>query len=745
MIYVFGEVTQDSLWIDPHGNLRGAIDPVVFEYGRWEDFTRWLDGLREVEFDIETTVTPWWCDKKIRTLQFGNPRNQWVLQYSKLTAEQLAYIRMKLESKQLIKLIHNAMFECVIMLFHGVRIQEVFDTMLAEQVFYGGERDAFGIEYGLDDVCRRRLGVYLDKSYQTAFNEDILTPGHIGYAAQDVRYLTLLKKEIYQQIQCFGLEWTLALENEVVLAFAEMVYNGMEIDEEWWTRLEDEAAPLLGAAEGKLNEWLKSEELAFIARDLGYISDSDRILLNWNSPKQRQKVLFHLFPDIGGATKPIVQKYVSNQLKVAVEIPDYLHEYLLGNFLPMTEHLLSEHRGWLIAEGLLIAAGTPTINWNSVDQVLPVIQWVEPKIKDLSEESRGRCSHPIILDYEDFKDTYKLTSSYGRKFIEKYREPDGKIRTSFNQILTTGRIASARPNMQNIPAKESVGNKYRNAFLPPAGWSFVSSDYVSQELIIIAYLSRDPVWLEALSKGQDLHSICAEMVFKSKWRDAAEEGCAYYKPTTDEKGHRVFSKVKCSCKKHKYMRNGVKTINFGLAYGMSHFKLAATLRISVPEAMQLIQDYFRAFPGIGALLEYLGHFGLDNGYIQTIYPFYRRRYFPYWGDYIRFIDSHKMGAQYHPGLGEIERASKNMPIQGTAADMMKLALVLIYWEIHENSLEELVRMAMQVHDQADNYCRNDYRDIWRKRQTELMEEAAQFIIPTGILKADTTITERWSK
>jgi hypothetical protein len=113
--------------------------------------------------------------------------------------------------------------------------------------------------------------------------------------------------------------------------------------------------------------------------------------------------------------------------------------------------------------------------------------------------------------------------------------------------------------MQNIPAKESVGNKYRNAFVPPMGWSFVSSDYVSQELIVIAYLSKDPVWQEALSKGQDLHSIAAELVFGKKWKDGAEKDCGYYLKTVQGEPARQ----KCSCKRHKFMRTGCKTINFG--------------------------------------------------------------------------------------------------------------------------------------------------------------------------------------
>lgn len=104
-----------------------------------------------------------------------------------------------------------------------------------------------------------------------------------------------------------------------------------------------------------------------------------------------------------------------------------------------------------------------------------------------------------------------------------------------------------------------------------------------------------------------------------------------------------------------------KLLDYPLAYGMSEFKLASTLRISVSEAKQLIKDYFKAFPGIGKLLDYLGRFGVEKGFIQTIFPYYRKRWFPNWKFYIRYIDAHLSQVKFHGGLGEIERASKNQP------------------------------------------------------------------------------------
>jgi len=717
-----------------------------YQPGKWEDFVAWICELEEVQFDIETTVTSWWCDKKVITVQFGDNADEWVIQWSSLNPQQKNFIKEVLESKKIVKLIHNALFECTVMLFHGIRLINVYDTMLAEMVLQGGEHT---IGYGLDDICYKRLQIVLDKIEQTTFGDNILTPNKVVYAAQDVKYLVPIRDHIRQSAADLGYETfekVVELENSIVPAFAEMVFHGMEIDQEWWINLAREAEPLVAAAQAKLNDWLQQEPFKSKAYELGYLSKDDRILINWNSPKQKALLFAELYPQLPGTTKATLKKWQSTQLKAQQPVPEWLPYYIDGDCSELQKEVIQYNRDWLIENQLLIPAETPTINWGSTVQVLPLFQTVEPRLKSLDKEAKGRCSHPVVIDYDGYLDTTKLLTTYGESFIYGIElgnkkklpkvDPTGFVRTSFKQVLTTGRISTSNPNMQNIVVTESVGNKYRNAFIPPKGWSFVSSDYVSQELIVIAYLSKDPVWEAALSKGQDLHSLSAELVFGKAWKDAAEPGCEYYKDG---------AKQKCKCKKHKYMRTGTKTIGFGLAYGMSEFLLAGTLRIPLKEAKKLIEDYFKAFPGIGKLLDFLGDFGVRNGYIQTIWPYYRRRWFPNWQFYKGFIDAHLLSAQYHPGLGEIERASKNAPIQGTSADMVKLAMRDIYNYIHENNISHKVHLKMQVHDQLDTAATNEFKDEWKPILTSLMEAAAKVFIPSGLLKADTSITSRWSK
>ena len=350
------------------------------------------------------------------------------------------------------------------------------------------------------------------------------------------------------------------------------------------------------------------------------------------------------------------------------------------------------------------------INWGSPSQTLALFQNLVPNLEDVNGKklNKHRYKHKLIDEYIRYKERTKLANAYGTKFFN-YVNCDGKVHTNFSQILDTGRVSSSKPNMQQIPSD----NTFRNCFVTEPGWVFVSSDYSSQELNVIAYGSQDPVWLDALERGLDLHGVCADLVFEDKWRSA----------DADEK---------------KKLRTQIKAINFGLAYGMGPFKLADTLQISKREAEALIEKYFTEFPNIRDFLTKLGTFGTRNGYIRTFKPFKRRRWFDTW--YPKIWDDRSSMQEF----GSIERASKNTPIQGSSADMTKLALIYIFDEI-QNNWKGDVKIVMTVHDQIDTVCKQEIAESWAVKMTELMEKAAIKIIPNGLLKADTNISATWEK
>lgn len=721
----------------------------------FSNFLSWVRGQKLYQLDIETNMTPWWCDKKLITVQFGDlfGKQQWVLQWSVLTPDQKKQVKEVLEDSTKTKLIHNATFEYVVLRFHDIIIENVYDTMNIEKVLLGGimpKQNEPGT-YGLADLSLKYLNYEMDKTEQTTFGDDVLTESKVVYAAQDVVPLGFIRRMQIDQLKNERLENVAALENEAVLAYGDVTFNGMELDIPMWLSNLELVGPLVEQSARACDALvLEHDGLRDKAIELGYLSDEDQIKVNWNSPKHKEELYQWVLPNIPGSSKALLNKwlkdlgYTKKTHTVLQRIPFAFKRIVDDNdFSELQKILLERHRDKLVDLGYVIPAGTVTINWNSVPQVLPLLKVLNPKVNSMDKESIDRHgNHRLFIDVIEYKQNLKLGSSYGQAFIDQHVEPDGKVRTNFNQVLTTGRTSSYNPNMQNIPAKESVGNRYRNAFKAMEGFSFVDSDYNSQELVVIAFLSQDPVWMKALREGKDLHSVCAELVYGLKWLQAADAGCAYYAKGPDGQ----IGQNKCNCKKHKTLRNGVKTINFGLAYGMSAFKLAATLNITVKEAESLIVDYFRAFPKIGSILNYLGRFGVTNGYIQTIAPFFRKRYYPEWKGIPEYIiEAHVSGTEYNPTLGKIERASKNQPIQGTSADIAKLSMVLIRWFIRDNNMWKLIYLVAQVHDQDTTIAHNSVAEKWKVKMTKLMEQAAFFIIPNGLLTSDTNITARWSK
>jgi len=369
------------------------------------------------------------------------------------------------------------------------------------------------------------------------------------------------------------------------------------------------------------------------------------------------------------------------------------------------------------------------VKWSSPKQVLDVFTTYGLDVEDVNAKNlHVHSKDEFVKTYIKYKEQAKLATSYGEKFLENV-DNDGRIRTGFKQILNTGRVASGKPNMQQIPAD----NDYRNCFISGYDdWVFVSGDYSSQELCIIATGSKDPVWLKALENGEDLHSVCAQLVYGKEWSDATEAGCEYYAFKTLGGGTEI-AKQKCNCPGHKKLRTNVKSINFGLAYGMGPHKLADTLLISIKEAEKLIKKYFTAFPSIKNFLESLGTYGKLNGHIKTYAPYRRIRWFEDW----KGINTD------NAVMSKIERASKNTPIQGSGADMCKSALIMVRDFIYKNNLP--VKIVMTVHDQIDTIVHQSYADMWCKQLRELMEKSTLDIIPSGLLKSETEISNVWKK
>lgn len=304
--------------------------------------------------------------------------------------------------------------------------------------------------------------------------------------------------------------------------------------------------------------------------------------------------------------------------------------------------------------------------------------------------------HPIVQKILDYRGLKKLLSTYVEALPKLINPATGHIHTSFNQAVTaTGRLSSSNPNLQNIPVRGEDGREIRKAFIPEAGEIFFSADYSQIELRIMAHLSGDEHMIEAFNAGHDVHAATAARIFHKDIKDISK----------DE-------------------RRKAKTANFGIIYGISAFGLAERMDVSRTEAKELIDSYFEMYPKIKDYISKAVDTAREKGYIET--EFGRRRYLP---------DINSRNAVVR---GYAERNAVNAPIQGTAADIIKIAMIRVQQRLDAESCK--ARMMLQVHDELNFSVPTDEFDKVKRIVIEEMQGAYKMSVP---LEADCGEGKNW--
>ena len=312
------------------------------------------------------------------------------------------------------------------------------------------------------------------------------------------------------------------------------------------------------------------------------------------------------------------------------------------------------------------------------------------------ELEKIRSKHPIIGLILEQRGLKKLLSTYVDAFPLLISERTGKIHTSFNQtVASTGRLSSTNPNLQNIPIRDERGREMRKVFIPDEGCIFLSSDYSQIELRIMAHLSGDSNMVEAFNKGQDIHAATAAKIFKI--------------PIDDVTGD---------------MRRKAKTANFGIIYGITPFGLSERLNIPRSEAKELIDEYFVTFPGVKRYMDECITNARVKGYVETIFG--RKRF---------LADINSRNATVR---GYAERNAINAPIQGSAADIIKAAMISIFDRLRQKGMRS--KMILQVHDELNFNVVPDELEAVRKIVTEEMENICKLSVP---LKTDLGAGGNW--
>ena len=731
-----------------------------------QEFLKWVKPLKIFQFDVETNMVDSIANRELRVIQFGNKEGTetWVIQWSFLTKEERVAVLSPVNDRSKKKIIQNCDFEYQMMLKQGIRIDNIHDTMVAEQVLYTGWPDEKGF-YALTGLVSRYCQLDISKASQCSFGDDILTDEKINYAATDVLFLGSIMDQQLVKIKANGLKRYLWMDIEASLAASDMSFEGCFVDPIKWHKNIDLAQPIVDKAKSDLNSYLIKNHREW-AYDNGFMNREEECslkasntayLLNLLLPEEHQMTSYNklalaaklaeLDPDfpekLKGKPNSKAAKEYNTQMLAAENAPDHLTA-LRGFYLGYTEGVIEsfakepKYYDCLVKDGFIRPKDTFSLLWSSPAQRLKALQLVIPDLESTNKKFLEDYEYlELIGIYFNYTSANALITKFGIKFLNEQVKVDGKVHPRYNIVLNTGRMSASGPNIMQIPAKalpDGRENDYRNCFVTYPDYKFVDADYISQELANIAVFANEPVWLDALAKGKDLHSICAALMFPD-WETLAEEGCAFYK--LDDSGTAINQK--CKCKGHKKLRDYSKTLNFGLSYGMSAVAAAAKLKVTVPKAQEIIDIFFATFSKIKAALDDWGDFGAKNGYIQN--PLGRKRFFDYWTPEVALQQTYDAKKKY----GKIKRASCNFPIQSAGADMLKIAMILCRRFIWNNGLYNKIKPIFPVHDQLTCIAHDDYVDFWNDKLKVIMEFAAKLVLRNDLLKADPQVTDKWSK
>ncbi len=447
---------------------------------------------------------------------------------------------------------------------------------------------------------------------------------------------------------------------------------------------------VLGTGKGKKSFDMLSEEefCKFVSSELSAIE----LLMDYEISKIKEFDQESLFYDI---ELPLVEVLADMEVE-GIQVD----KQMLSAFNNMLTQRISK-----LEENIYNLAGEE-FNINSTKQLgcilfeklgLKVIKKTKTGYSTNSDVLEKLCGkHPIIDDIIQYRHIAKLKSTYADGLLAVINSTTGRIHSKFNQTVTvTGRISSTEPNLQNIPVRTELGREVRKMFVAKPGCLLVDADYSQIELRILAHMANDKTMSDAFISGADIHASTASNVF----------GVAIDEVTP-------------------LLRSRAKAVNFGIVYGMGDFSLSQDLNITKKEAKEYIDSYFEKYDKVRQYLDNTVASAKDNGYVTTIFG--RRRYVP------------ELASTNHMVKSFGERVAMNTPIQGSAADIIKIAMVAVHRELKARSLP--ARLILQVHDELIIEANESCVEQVKQLLTECMETAAKLTVP---LVADTHTGKSW--
>ena len=630
----------------------------------------YLKDKKVIAIDIETTrkfagkygkaegLDPYLS--KIVMFQIGDKKQQFIIDYRTTSITKLLPL---LTDKSIVKVGQNIKFEYK-HIFHNekIEINNLYDTMIVEQILYNG----LNMSASLKDLNKRYLDITVDKGTRLEFLSIGIKPftkRQIEYGAEDILYPLLIREFQLKKIMAKDVGKCVNLEMNFIPVIGNIEYIGMNFDTKIWTNTYNGNKTKFDELENKLDNFVLTQyfHTDFIDKQLDLFSTDFTCRISWKSPKQ--VIAFFNYLEIC----PQEVSKTTNKLAYTVNAK-------------------------------IVQTSLNTFN------------------KDVSKEIKN-----FINLYIEYKETSQACSTFGLKFFKYINPVTQRLHSNYRQILTTGRISSSGPNLQNIPAKE----EFRSAFTSPTGCKIVNADYSGQEQIILANKSADKDLKFFYDQGfSDMHSFIASKIYKRPFEDYLETNKA--KEALKHGGPPLTDLQKLMLKE----RGIAKAAGFAINYGGNGNTIASNLGIPTHEGEFVYNAYFEAFPGLKDYFKKTQKEALKKGYILIDSINGRKYWF------------HK--PKNNKDKGKIERLALNAPIQGEAGSITKLAGIFYYNWIKDNNLSTEIKITNIVHDEINVEVFDNYTEIASKQLELAMEKAGGIWCKTIPLKADAAVNTFWT-
>ena len=610
-------------------NRRSFWTDSFYEYIDLDEAINMLVSLPEIGNDTETTGLS--CHtKKLLLIQLGNEEIQILFDIESYDYQIPNALKEFMNSYQGTWILQNAKFDLQFYYKQNVILQKVYDTMLVETIITLGlvefrEGKVKDVKRDLKTICKKYCNYEMDKSVRGEIIIHGLTPRVLQYAADDIRFLPLIKKKQQYYVKGLNLQNAVVLDNSFVRVLAYIEYCGIKLDWDKWKAKALADLQMLDQCKKDLDNYLYTHGFTRFFLQYDLFSDIPECTLNWNSPKQ----IIPVFEELG-INCTVIEKG---------EKKKSINEKALGDQIPSFE---------------------------------------------------------ILQLYFKYKDVQKKTSTYGLNWSTMINDSTKRIHTVFRQIMNTGRLSSGdantnAPNMQNLPHDALT----RSCFIAEKNNKYSAVDFVGQESIVLANFSNDQSLINFYQKGlQDMHSYVAFLLYPSLQEELNK--------TAEELTNDDLNYIK---KHHKDLRNVAKTAEFAIAYGGNGSTIAKNTGCSKKQGEEVYNKYFASFVGMKDYFNRVLQRTLRDGYIEYNSITNRKFIIDPSNPIIQYKELASAGAlpieiekEYSTAIAEIQRLSQNYPIQGSSADISKLAGVFFFKEILERGWFDTVKIVNMVHD-----------------------------------------------